>query len=161
MCSGAQETGVSPARPSQAERPSVSQLPSVTRGKYSAHFRVKDHKKCGKIRRTLECVRLSFGIFQKMDWCLLLLRISAPGPATDPAGHVSHRPGRPRVTAGRPARDTRGPTSSPGGGWANTNDCQPEIIPAPIIQGSQQIKNAHLFYSLVFLLSLVLVTRGF
>lgn len=67
MCSGAQETGVSPARPSQAERPSVSQLPSVTRGKYSAYFRVKDHIKCGKIR-TLECVRLSFGIFQTKRW---------------------------------------------------------------------------------------------
>ena len=47
----------------------------------------------------------------------------------------------PRVTRAAPHWGHRGPTSSPGGGWANTNDCQPEIIPAPIIQGLQQMEN--------------------
>ena len=113
----------------------VSQLPSVTRGTYFILFPKERTKKCFSVR-TLKRAPISqinqtsniYCYFRIESRYAPLAPAQWPGPCAGLAACV------------RPARDTRGPTSSPGGGWANTNDCQPEIIPAPIIQGSRQIK---------------------
>ena len=156
MCSGAQETGVSPAL-TGGEALSVPAALCRQGEIFRLISEWKRKNNVAKLEQRVRAIVIRNILDENIDWGVCCCSEYPPlAPATD----LAMCRARPRVTRPAPARDTRGPTSSPGGGWANTNDCQPEIIPAPIIQGLQQMKNAHLFYGFVFLLSLVLTTRG-